>query len=72
MAEKQKSVLTKDELWQWQVPCFNFELGRSALLKRALKVGFVTKVGDDQYKVNSDYGLLKAEKVAYDMPEVKA
>lgn len=53
---EQKEVLTKDELWYWQVPNFNFELGKNALLKKALKSGFVKKVGDDQYKVNSKYG----------------
>ena len=53
----EKMVLTKAELWQWQCPCFNFELDKDQLLERALKVGFVTKVGYDQYKVNADYGM---------------
>ena len=52
---EQKEVLTRDELWQWQIPHFNFELSKNALLKKALKSGFVKKVGDDQYKVNSQY-----------------
>tara|TARA_Y100000310_G_scaffold240905_1_gene244803 strand:+ start:722 stop:931 length:210 start_codon:yes stop_codon:yes gene_type:complete len=51
----QDDILTKKELWIIHAPSFNFELGKTALLKRALKVGFVTKVSDNQYKVNSDY-----------------
>jgi len=52
---EQKEILTKDELWQWQIPAFNFELNKDQLLKKALKSGFVTKVGNDQYKVNTEY-----------------
>ena len=52
---EQKEILTRDELWQWQIPAFNFELSKDELLKKALKVGFVTKVGKDQYKVNTQY-----------------
>jgi hypothetical protein len=33
----------------------NFEMDEPQLLAEALKRGFVTKVGDDQYQVNEDY-----------------
>ena len=52
----QDDILTKKELWIIHAPSFNFELGKTALLKRALKVGFVTKIGNDQYLMNNNYG----------------
>ena len=55
MESGQDDIVTKKELWIIHAPSFNFELGKTALLKKALKVGFVTKVSDDQYKVNPDY-----------------
>jgi hypothetical protein len=48
-------IFTKEELWVSQAPNLNFELDQDALLKRALKRGFVRKVGDDQYQVNESY-----------------
>jgi hypothetical protein len=50
-----EEILTKHELFMWQAPCWNFELDEKQLLKEALKVGFVTKVDDNQYKINHDY-----------------
>ena len=60
-----QKIMTKDELWQWQVPSFNFELGRDELLEKALKVGFVTFFGYDEdgettYLVNSEYNKVVA------------
>ena len=48
-------ILTKDELFQEQAPSFNFELDAAQLLAKALELGFVVKVGDDQYRQNLDY-----------------
>lgn len=48
-------LLTKDELWQWQAPSFNFELGKDELLAKALEVGFVSKAGENQYLLNKEY-----------------
>ena len=39
----------------WQAPSFNFDLDADQLLKKALKVGFVTKVSEDQYLINENY-----------------
>jgi len=48
-------IFTKKELWINQVPLFGFEYNEDQLLKKALKVGFVTKIGEDQYEMNEDY-----------------
>ena len=50
------TVFTKDSLFQAQAPSFNFELNKDQLLTKALEVGFVTEVGEDQYKMNDFYG----------------
>tara|TARA_R110000751_G_scaffold43052_2_gene99567 strand:- start:912 stop:1115 length:204 start_codon:yes stop_codon:yes gene_type:complete len=56
MTEKESSMLvTSKELWREQAPCFNFTLDEEQLLKKALSVGYVTKVGDDLYEVNKEY-----------------
>lgn len=47
--------VTKKELFMWQAPAFNFELSADQLLEKALKAGFVTKTGDDEYLVNDGY-----------------
>ena len=47
-----KRYVTKDELFIWQAPSFNFELSADQLLARALEVGFVTRAGYDQDDVN--------------------
>ena len=52
---QQEVIFTKRELWGNQAPNLNFEYDEDQLLKLALKKGFVTKVGEDQYKVNLDY-----------------
>ena len=49
-------VFTKHELFMNQAPSTNFELGEDEMLVKALDVGFVTEIGDDQYLVNNDYG----------------
>jgi len=50
-----RTIVTSFKLWMDQAPNFNFELGRKELLAKALEVGFVTEIGDDQYLVNLDY-----------------
>ena len=47
--------VTKKELFMWQAPAFNFELSADQLLEKALKAGFVTKTGDDEYLVNDNF-----------------
>ena len=49
------TILTSKELWKNQAPNFNFEFNEKRILAKALEVGFVTKVGDDQYLVNEKY-----------------
>jgi|TARA_B110000908_G_C9910143_1_gene294953 hypothetical protein len=49
------TTLTAKELYLEQAPSFNFELDQEQLLAKALEVGYVTKVGEDQYKTNGDY-----------------
>ena len=55
MRTYRKRYVTKDELFIWQAPSFNFELDEDKLLAKALAVGFVEKVGRDKYKLNEAY-----------------
>ena len=55
MLEQILTVFTQKELWMSQAPALNFELDEDDLLAEALKRGFVSKVGDDAYLVNTDY-----------------
>ena len=48
-------IITKEDLFMWQAPSFNFELSADQILAKALKVGFVSEVSEDQYLVNEDY-----------------
>mgnify|MGYP000106009003 FL=1 len=48
-------ILSKKDLFMWQAPSFNFDLNADQILAKALKVGFVTEVSEDQYLVNEDY-----------------
>ena len=48
-------TITKKELFLEQAPSFNFELNADQLLSKALKVGFVTKIGKDKYEINENY-----------------
>ena len=48
-------VLSKKELFMNQAPSFNFDLNADQILSKALEVGFVTEVSEDQYLVNEDY-----------------
>ena len=50
-----KRYLSKQELFLEQAPSFNFELDADQLLAKALKVGFVRRVGKDKYEVNENY-----------------
>lgn len=53
-------IFTKHELFMAQAPSWNFELDEEQLLDKALELGFVTKIGDDQYLMNNNYVPLKA------------
>ena len=48
-------ILTKKDLFMWQAPSFNFDLNADEILAKALDVGFVTEVSQDQYIVNDNY-----------------
>jgi len=48
-------VLSASDIFHHYAPSFNFELDQEALVAEALKRGFVTMVGIDQYLVNQDY-----------------
>tara|TARA_R100001369_G_scaffold22961_1_gene42091 strand:- start:1604 stop:1762 length:159 start_codon:yes stop_codon:yes gene_type:complete len=48
-------LVTSKELWKQEAPSFNFTLDEEQLLTKALNVGYVTKVGDDQYEINEEY-----------------
>ncbi len=50
-----KVIFTKDSLFIAQAPCWNFELNADKLLAKALELGFVSKIGDDQYLMNNNY-----------------
>jgi hypothetical protein len=48
-------ILSKKDLFMWQAPSFNFDLNADEILAKALEVGFVTEVSEDQYVVNDNY-----------------
>ena len=48
-------TVTKKQLFMQQAGNWNFELDEDQILDKALKCGFVTKIGDDRYRVNQDY-----------------
>ena len=50
------NIHTKHSLFMSQAPNWNFELGENEILKRALKSGFVVKIGKDRYLENPEYG----------------
>ena len=54
---KDQQIITKQELFLDQAPCWNFELNADELLAKALEVGYVTKVEneEDAYLVNNHY-----------------
>ena len=45
-------IYTKKSLWLVQATEFNFE---DQLLKKALEVGFVIKVGEDKFERSGEY-----------------
>lgn len=53
--QQEPTYYNKHTLWIAQAPNFNFELDADQLLAKALKVGFVTKVGPDCYELIQDY-----------------
>ncbi len=55
--KQEKTIFTKESLWLAQAPSFNFELDKDQLLAKALKVGFVVKIGKDKYIMNDNYGV---------------
>jgi hypothetical protein len=48
-------TITQHELWKTYAPSFNFEKNPDELLAVALERGFVTKVGEDSYLINTEY-----------------
>ena len=52
---EEKVIYSKNMLWKWHAPNFNFELDKDQLLAEALELGFVSKIGDDQYLMNNNY-----------------
>jgi molybdopterin-biosynthesis enzyme MoeA-like protein len=57
MKKENEVIFTKHELFMAQAPNTNFEYDADQLLKKALEVGFVNQIGDDQYKMNNNYGV---------------
>jgi hypothetical protein len=51
-----EKLVTSKLLWLMQAPNFNFELNEEDLLAKALASGFVTKVEEEVYKINENYG----------------
>ena len=51
----ERIVFNKHDLWMSQAPSWNFELDEDELLAKAIAVGFVTAIGDNEYLVNNDY-----------------
>jgi len=47
--------ITAAEIFHYYAPGFSFELDQEALVLEALKRGFVTMVGVDQYLINQNY-----------------
>lgn len=50
-----KTIYTKKEFFMSFAPQFNFELDQDQLIKEGLKRGFITKVNEDQYRINENY-----------------
>jgi len=50
-------LITAHALFMDQAPSFNFELSESALLKKALEVGYITAIDgeNDLYLINREY-----------------
>jgi hypothetical protein len=59
------AYFSKHTLWMNQAPSFNFELDEDELLVKALKVGFVKKVGEDCYELNQSLEMLDNEQIGY-------
>ena len=51
----ERIIYSKQTLFHAQAPKWNFELDADQLLDKALELGFVKKVGDDEYLQNEDY-----------------
>ena len=64
-------ILNKYQLFMTQAPSFNFELDEDQLLDKALEVGFVTKVDEDLYKVNNNYGSVVDEPIEFHQLKLK-
>ena len=48
-------ILSASDIFHYFAPSFNFELDQEALVLEALKRGFVTMTGINQYLVNPNY-----------------
>ena len=54
--KQKETIFTKASLFGSQAPSFNFELDEDQLLAKALELGFVLEIGEDQYLMNDNYG----------------
>jgi len=60
-----KETYTKKTLFLSQAPNFNFELNAEQIIVKALEAGFVTKIGEDLYEVNINYGEVSQDDIEY-------
>ena len=51
----ERVVYSKKTLFHAQAPRWNFELDADQLLDKALELGFVKKIGEDEYIQNEEY-----------------
>lgn len=52
-----ENIVTAHELFQQQAPNFNFEMSEAELVEHGLEVGYITKIFEDFYFVNGEYGI---------------
>ena len=48
-------IISKKNLFLGYASDFNFELDADELVEECLRIGFITKVATDSYKINEDY-----------------
>ena len=52
---KKMEIISKKNLFLGYASDFNFELDADELVEECLRIGFITKVATDSYKINEDY-----------------
>jgi hypothetical protein len=55
----ERVIYSKQSLFQAQAPRWNFELDADQLLDKALELGFVKEIGDDEYLQDENYVTFK-------------